>query len=174
MSGENVSIREAVADDIPLIMAFLRKKAESDGVPHSLRATPSGLLGTLFADPPMAFVVFAEVAGEPVGVASYFFTFSTFLARPGLWLDDLYVDDGFRSMGIGRALLAYLARLARSKDCARIDWTAAVDNGRGLEFYRRNGATVREGARLCRLDEAAIGRLAGGAEESRPAPVDRP
>lgn len=155
-----LTIRDACVDDLPVILRFIHKKAEFDGVPQAVQATIETLRQTLFADPPLAHVAFAEVGGKPVGFASYFFTFSTFLARPGIWLDDLYVDADQRSQGVGRGLLLFLARLARSKGCGRIEWTAATSNERGLVFYRRHGATVREGNRLCRLDAAAIDRLA--------------
>jgi GNAT superfamily N-acetyltransferase/mannose-6-phosphate isomerase-like protein (cupin superfamily) len=164
-----VTLRAATAADIPLLLEFLGKKAAFDGVPDALVATADQLGRALFADPPLAHVLFAELGGRAVGFASYFFTFSTFLARPGLWLDDLYVDADVRSRGIGRLLLASLARLARSKGCGRIEWTAAVANERGLAFYRRAGATVREPSRLCRLDAAAIDLLANGPDD-RPEP----
>jgi GNAT superfamily N-acetyltransferase len=155
-----LTIRRAGVDDLPVILRFLHKKAEFDGVLQGVEASVETLRQTLFGDSPLAYVLFAEVEDRPVGFATYFFTFSTFLARPGIWLDDLYVDADRRSQGVGRALLVFLAHLARSKGCGRIEWTAASNNERGLAFYRRHGASVREGTRLCRLDAAAIDRLA--------------
>ena len=160
MKVTTLTIRDACVDDLAVILEFVHKKAVFDGVPQAVQASAEKLRETLFADPPLAYVSLAEVGGRVVGFASYFFTFSTFLARPGIWLDGLYVDVDQRSQGVGRALMLFLARLARSKGCGRIEWTAASSNERGLEFYRRHGATIREGTRLCRLDLAAIERLA--------------
>jgi GNAT superfamily N-acetyltransferase len=160
VNGSALTIRHAGVDDLLVILRFIHKKAEFDGVPQGVQATPETLCQTLFAEPPLAYILLAEVGDNSVGFASYFYTFSTFLARPGIWLDDLYVDEGWRSRGVGKALLVHLARLAKSRSCGRIDWTVATANERGLAFYRRNGATIRESARLCRLDAAAIGGLA--------------
>jgi GNAT superfamily N-acetyltransferase len=164
----NVTIRQAVVDDVPLILDFIIKKAGFDGAPQAVRATPERLRQTLFADPPMAHILIAEIEGRPVGFASYFLTYSTFLARPGFWLDDLFVDDEMRGRGVGTALLADLARLAQSRGCERIEWTAAAANRRGLDFYRRHGAVVREATRLCRLEAEAIDRLVRATEGESP------
>ena len=160
MNATTLTIRDACVDDLSVILEFIHKKAVFDGVPQAVQASAEKLRETLFTDPPLAYVSLAEVGGRVVAFASYFFTFSTFLARPSIWLDDLYVDADQRSQGVGRALLLFLARLARSKGCGRIEWTAAASNERGLVFYRKHGASIREGTRLCRLDATAIDRLA--------------
>jgi GNAT superfamily N-acetyltransferase len=165
MIQASVNLREAVREDVPLILRFIRKLSVFDGAPDAVEATEERLEQTLFADPPLAHVVFAELDGKEVGFASYFFTYSTFLARPGIWLDDLYVDSDARSQGIGRALLVYLARLAKAKGCGRVEWTAAVSNERGLDFYRRNGASIRDRLRMCRLDSQGIDDLISGHDD---------
>ncbi len=165
MAEAAVQLREAVREDIPLVLRFIEKKAGFDGAADAVEATEESLLRTIFGDPPLAHVLLAEIDGRAVGFASYFFSYSTFLARPGFWLDDLYVDADVRSRGVGRAILTRLAHLARRRGCGRIEWTAAVTNERGLAFYRRNGAAVRERTRLCRLDAAAIDGLASGHDE---------
>ncbi len=157
---QRVAIRKATVDDVPLIFRFIEDFAEFDGRRARLQATPDMLRDGLFGAAPQASVVLAEVDGVPVGFASYFRTYSTALGRPGIWLDDLYVDEAARGRGIGTAVLRYLARLAQTSGCGRIEWTAGVENQRGLEFYRRSGATIREGALLCRLDRDAIRKLA--------------
>jgi GNAT superfamily N-acetyltransferase len=162
MDRSPIVIRDATVDDIPIILRFIGKKAEFDRYPQGVEATPEKLRQTLFADRPRAGVLFAEVEGTPVGFASYFSTYSTFLARPGLWLDDLFVDEEHRSRGVGEALVGRLAQMAVERDCGRIEWTAAAHNDRGLAFYRRLGATVRETARLCRLDREGFERLVEG------------
>src|SRR5437660_1329607 len=105
-----ISVRNATAADLPLILRFIRKKAEFDRCPDAVEATEEKLRATLFGVPPLAHVLFAEVDGVAVGFAAYFTTYSTFLARPGIWLDDLYVDAERRSQGIGEALLRHLTK----------------------------------------------------------------
>jgi GNAT superfamily N-acetyltransferase len=163
-----IRVREAVREDIPLILTFIGKKAEFDGAADAVEATEGALLRALFGDPPLAHVLLAEAGGSPVGFASYFFTYSTFLARPCIWLDELFVDPDMRGWGIGRVMLAHLAALAKRRGCGRVEWTAAVGNERALAFYRRNGASVRERSRLCRLDAAAIDLLYRGPDDGEP------
>jgi GNAT superfamily N-acetyltransferase len=165
-----VNLRAAVREDVPLILRFIRKLSVFDGAPDAVEATEERLEQTLFGNPPLAHVVFAELDGKAVGFASYFFTFSTFLARPGIWLDDLYVDSDARSQGIGRALLVYLARLAKAKGCGRVEWTAAVSNERGLDFYRRNFASISERLRICRLDSQEIDNLVSSHDDPKALP----
>jgi len=160
VTGATVYIRSATVNDIPLILQFIRKKAEFDGCPESVEATADKLRATLFGDIPLAGVLFAEIGGETVGFAAYFTTFSTFLARPGIWLDDLFVDASMRSQGIGKALLTHLAKLAQANGCGRIEWTASVHNDRGMAFYERHGARIRSNTRLLRMDRQAIERMA--------------
>jgi GNAT superfamily N-acetyltransferase len=162
METSSVVIRAATAEDIPVILEFIAKKAEFDRCPEAVEATPEKIRETLFGDAPLAGILLAEVEGRAVGFASYFYTYSTFLARPGIWLDDLFVNVDRRSRRIGWALMQRLARLAGEKGCGRIEWTAGAHNERGLTFYRRHGARVSENARLCRLDRDAIASLAAG------------
>jgi len=156
----NITIREAVPEDVGLILGFIRKKAAFDGVPHWVEATKEKLLNELFGPQPRAFVLFAEAGGQVAGFAIYFLTFSSFMARPGIWLDDLFVDESARGQGAGKALLAYLARLADQRGYGRVEWVTAADNAAGLAFYKRNGARVQEVVRVLRLDIPAISRLA--------------
>jgi GNAT superfamily N-acetyltransferase len=160
VSEPAITIRPAAPADAALVLSFLRKKAAFDGVPDAVQATAEGLQRILFAELPLAHVAFAEIEGRAVGFAWYFYTFSSFLAQPAIWLDDLYVDADRRGRGAGRALLTHLARLAQDRGCGRVEWTAGVRNERGLAFYRKCGASVRDSVRLCRLDAAAIERLA--------------
>jgi GNAT superfamily N-acetyltransferase len=162
VASRAIAIRDATADDIPLIFRFIQKMAAFDGRLEALQATPELLREALFGAVPHAAVLLAEVEGVPVGFASYFRTYSTFLGRPGIWLDDLYVDEDVRGRGIGTALLRQLARMASQWGCGRIEWTAGTHNRRGLDFYRRHGAIIREHVRLCRLDGDAISRLTAG------------
>jgi GNAT superfamily N-acetyltransferase len=155
-----ITIREATRQDASLILGFIRKKAVFDGVLHWVEATEEKLALELFGPRPVAFVLFAELDGLVVGFAIYFLTFSSFLARPGIWLDDLYVEEQARGRGAGKALLAYLAKIADDRGYGRVEWVAAADNAKGLAFYRRNGAQVQDTVRVLRLDRSAISRLA--------------
>jgi steroid delta-isomerase-like uncharacterized protein len=154
-------IRQATPADIPVVLRFIAKKADFDGCPSEVEATEERLREALFGKEPLAGVLLGEVDNVLVGFASYFATYSTFLARPGVWMDDLFVDTEWRGRGLGRAILAELARMAVEKGCGRIEWTAGAHNERGIRFYRRHGAQVQENARLCRLDWKALVRFAG-------------
>ena len=155
-------VRDATLDDVPVILHFLQRMAELDGRPRAVESTPETIRDAMFGDAPQVFALLADLDASPVGFASYFRTYSTFLGRPGIWLDDLYVEEAARGGGIGTALLRHLARLAAAAGCGRIEWSVGIDNHRGIDFYRRHGAVVREHVRFCRLDRDAITQLAGG------------
>ena len=156
MIQKNISIRGAQNRDIPSIMELIHLKAEFDGCPESVQATPEKLESDFFGQKPLAFVLIAETDRKPAGFATYHFTYSTFLAKPGIWLDDLYIKAEYRSNGIGEKLIQHLCEIAQSKGCGRIDWTVAAQNERGIKFYHRIGAKMIQKARLCRLDSEAI------------------
>jgi GNAT superfamily N-acetyltransferase len=155
-------IREASIGDVGVILHFLQRMADFDGRPTALKSTPETIRQSVFGDPPQVFVLVAEVDGTPAGFASYFRTYSTLLGQPGIWLDDLYVEENARGGGIGTALLRHLAHVAETAGCGRLEWTVGVNNSRGIDFYRRHGAILREHVRLCRLDLDAIARFASG------------
>jgi GNAT superfamily N-acetyltransferase len=155
-----ITIRETSKKDAPLILDFIRKKALFDGVPQSVEATEERLKRELFGPQPIAFVLFAEMDGQVVGFCIYFITFSSFLARPGVWLDDLFVDESARGRGAGKALLTYLGKFAHERDYGRVEWVTAAHNAKGLAFYQRNGARVQNDVRVLRLDRAAISQIA--------------
>ena len=154
------SVREATVDDIPLILKYIHKKAAFDKASHVVEATAERLKEEMFGYHPKAFVFFAELEKQPVGFAVCFFTFSSFLTKPGIWVDDIYVLDAFRGKGAGSTLLTYLARMAKACDYGRIEWMGSVTNEKGMDFYKRNGAEVQERSRVLRLDRAAISQLA--------------
>ncbi len=154
-------VRAAVERDMPAIMDLLRLKAKFDGCPEALVATQEQLHEAFFAPAARMSVLMAMHEDLAVGLATYHPTFSTYLARPGIWLDDLYVRDAYRSQGIGKALLSNLARIAKQQGCGRIEWTVALNNLRGTAFYERLGATVRHQSRCVRLPLEGIDRLAG-------------
>ena len=151
MNKQNLSIRDAEKKDIDRIMELIYLKSEFDGCPESVEATPEKLEVDLFGEKSLAFVLLAEIDGYPVGFATYHFIYSTFLAKTGIWLDDLYVKAEYRNQKIGEGLIQHLYKIAQEKDCARIDWTVAKSNERGIKFYQRMNAKIREQTRLCRL-----------------------
>jgi GNAT superfamily N-acetyltransferase len=152
MNSRNISIREANQRDIPAIMELIHLKAEFDGCPKSVEATSQKLEIDLFGEKPLAFVLLAEVDRDAIGLATYYFTYSTFLAKPGIWLDDLYIKAEHRSHRVGQALMLRLRQIGQEKGCGRIDWTVAVSNERGIKFYERIGAKIINKVKLCRLD----------------------
>ncbi|MGV0102628.1 GNAT family N-acetyltransferase [Nostoc sp. DSM 114160] len=156
MTCKNIFIRYANKRDIPAIMELIYLKAEFDGCPESLEANPQKLEIDLFGDNPLAFVLLAEVDGYTIGLATYHFIYSTFLAKPGIWLDDLYVKAEYRSHRVGQALMLRLCQIAKEKGCGRIDWTVAVSNERGINFYERIGAKIMNKVKVCRLDSQIL------------------
>ena len=116
---------------------------------------------SLYYHPPQAHVLLAEVEGIPVGFALYHYTYSSFLAQQGIWLDDLFVQSHMRGKGIGQALIDSLAQIAAENNCGRIEWTVNKDNAPAIAFYKKQGARIMESIRLCRIDRGGISRLAG-------------
>lgn len=159
----DTNIRPATAQDIPELFQLLRGKAEFDGNLPALRATEATLDAALFGATPLTFALVAEVDGALVGMAIYHTIFSSFLAKPGLWLDDLFVYEHHRGRGIGKALLGRLCQIADAQGCTRVDWLVSTNNARGIDFYRGIGGTISDIGRLVRLDETALATLAKGA-----------
>lgn len=152
MSEPSIDIRPANIQDIDLILDFIAQKAEFDGCSHLVKANSEKLRQTLFTSYPLAQVIFAEVEGIAVGFALFFDTYSSFLAQPNIWLDDLFVQPQMRGKGIGKSLLIYLAELAQTKNCGRIEWTVDRNNIDGVLFYEKIGARIVDKVKLCRLD----------------------
>ncbi|HEY9663454.1 MAG TPA: GNAT family N-acetyltransferase, partial [Allocoleopsis sp.] len=128
----------------------IHQKAEFDGHPEGVEATAEELEQTLFGDRPLATVLFAEVDGIPVGYALFFQTYSSFLAQPSLWLDDLFVQAPFRNRGIGTALIHALTQEAQRRNCGRVEWTVSAHNPHGITFYQKINAQVCDDTWLCR------------------------
>lgn len=157
----DILVREAVRGDLDTVWSFLLKKAAFDKCLDRLEVTPQTLENALFGSPPLMGTLLAEIDAKPVGFATYYFTFSTYMARRCVWLDDLYVDEDCRGRGVGTRLLRALADLAAKQGCARLEWITGAANAEAIAFYERMGAEVKHGARLCRLDEDGIKALAG-------------
>ena len=162
------AIRSATAADVPLILAFIRDLATYEKLLPDVVATEETLRSTLFGHPPAggepvapaAHVVIAEVGGQPAGFALYFFNYSTFLAKPGLYLEDLFVKPEFRGDGLGKALLLHLAKIANARGCGRMEWTVLDWNEPAMGFYKKLGAVPLDDWRICRLTGAALQQYA--------------
>ena len=153
-------IREAVDADVPLIASLIRELADYERLLHEVRLSEDVLRDALFGERRYAEVAIAEVGGETAGFALFFHNFSTFLGRPGIYLEDLFVRPPFRGAGVGRLLLRHLARLAEARGCGRLEWAVLDWNERAIGFYRGLGARPASGWSVYRLDGDALGRLA--------------
>ena len=156
-------IRTASAADVPAILGFIEQLADYERLRHEVLATEAQLRETLFGAHPAAEVLIATRDGRDVGFALFFQTYSTFLARPGLHLEDLFVAPDARGAGVGRALLVELARIAESRACGRLEWAVLTWNEPAIGFYRELGAFPLDEWQTYRLDREGIRALAAGA-----------
>ena len=153
-------IRQATEADVPVILRFIRALAEYEKLSHKVVATEESLRRTLFGNPRFAEVILGYEDGEPVGFALFFHNYSTFLGRPGIYLEDLFVDPDRRGRGYGKALLAHLARLARDRDCGRVEWAVLDWNTPSIEFYKSLGAVPLDDWIIFRITSEALERSA--------------
>jgi len=153
-------IREATRADSALILGFIRALAEFERAPDAVTATEAGLLRDGFGPNPFYFCLIAEHGGRPAGFAFYFFNYSTWVGRPGIYLEDLFVHPEFRGLGIGKALLQRVAAIAIEKGCRRIQWEVLDWNTPAIDFYRGLGADFLDEWRNVRLEGEALLRLA--------------
>ena len=161
-----LEIRPATCTDVPLILQFIRELAEYEQLAHEVVATPELLREQLFGPTPAgsgAEVIIAYLAEQPVGFALFFHNFSTFLGRRGIYLEDLYVKPAYRGHGIGRTLLIYLARLAQTRGCGRLEWSVLNWNETAIRFYRSLGARPLTEWTGFRLTGTALEELAAEA-----------
>ena len=150
-----MTIRTATREDVPLILELIHELADYEKLAHEVVATEASLVATLFGPKPAAEIMIAELDGAPVGFALYFHNYSTFLGRPGIYLEDLFVRPDARGRGVGRALLARLARIAVERGCGRLEWAVLDWNESAIGFYRKLGATA--------MDDWTVYRLTGDA-----------
>jgi GNAT superfamily N-acetyltransferase len=159
--SENITIRPATEQDVPLIRGFIRDLAKYEHLEHEMVATEEGLRKTLFGERRYAEVVFACVGTDPVGFALFFHNYSTFLGKPGIYLEDLFVRPEARGRGIGKRLLAWLAQTTVARDCGRLEWAVLDWNEPSIGFYRSLGAVLKKEWQIFRLTGAALEALAG-------------
>jgi GNAT superfamily N-acetyltransferase len=157
----SLSIRPARAGDAGTVLRFIRELAEYERLASEVTATEAGVDAALFGPRPRAFCDIAEWDGEAVGFALWFYNFSTFRAQHGIWLEDLYVEPAMRGRGIGKALLAGLARRCVDEDLGRLEWWVLDWNTPAIEVYKAIGARMMDEWTVCRLDGDALARLAG-------------
>ena len=156
----SVRVRRAARDDIPEILRMIRALAVYEHKPEAVAATEDSLDEMLFGADPKVFAHIAEQDGRPVGLTVWFLNFSTWTGRHGIYLEDLFVDPEARRAGVARALFVALAREARARSCARIDWAVLDWNEQAMRFYRSMGSRPSEGWQPWRLDGEALERLA--------------
>src|SRR5262245_17782919 len=155
-----LNIRPATRDDAPVIASLVRDLADYEKLLPEARATPADFLRELESPNPVIHVLIAEWNGEPAGFALYFFNFSTFVGRPGLYLEDLFVRPALRAHGIGRGLLRELARVAKQRNCGRMEWAVLDWNEPALRFYQTLGARQLKEWIVHRLTQVEIDKLA--------------
>ena len=157
----DLEIRPATEADVPLILTFVRELADYERLSHEAVATEEALRASLFGERRFAEVVLGYLGDDPAGFALFFHNFSTFLGKPGIYLEDLYVRPKFRGAGVGRALLVHLAKLARERGCGRLEWSVLDWNEPAIGFHRGIGASPVGGWTVYRLTGEALEELAG-------------
>jgi GNAT superfamily N-acetyltransferase len=155
-----ISVAPATAEDLPQILAFIRGLAEYEKLSQICVATEELLRKALFGERRYAEVLIAQIDTVPVGFALFFHNFSTFLARPGIYLEDVFVPPEHRGKGIGKALLKRIAQIAKERDCGRMEWSVLDWNTPSIEFYKRIGAQVLPDWKICRMTAPEIAKLA--------------
>ena len=154
-----MALRRAVRADAPEILRLIRALAEYEKLTHEVVANEAALAQALFGDKPAAEVLLAEEAGRAVGFALFFQNFSTFLGKPGIYLEDLFVEPAFRGQGIGKALLAAVARTAVERRCGRLEWSVLDWNTPAIDFYTALGAQPMSDWTLFRVTGEALRKL---------------
>jgi GNAT superfamily N-acetyltransferase len=155
------SIDQITRDEVPRLLQLIRELAQFEKLEHEIEATVDSLSNSLFGPNPVAGALLGRVNGELAGYALYFFTFSSFIGRTGIWLEDLYVRPAFRRQGLGRAMIQAVAKIGAAKNCGRFEWTALNWNKNALDFYRKLGAQTMDEWILVRMNSEGLHRVAG-------------
>jgi GNAT superfamily N-acetyltransferase len=156
----SVSVRQAVSGDEEIVFDFINALAVYEKLAHKVEATSDDIARDLFGPNPRVFCEIAEVDGKPVGFALWYYTYSTFRGKYGLWLEDLFVDPAVRGAGAGKALMAHLAARCVDEGLARFEWWVLNWNTPSIEFYKSLGAVMQDEWTVCRMDGAALEKLA--------------
>ena len=160
MTRTDITIAPATEADVPTIHALIRELAEYEKLTHVMTATEAALRRDLFGERRYAEVLIGRLEGRTVGYALFFHSYSTFMGKPGIYLEDIYVTPAARGKGVGKALLCDVARIARDRNCGRLEWSVLDWNTPSIEFYESLGAAPLDGWTMYRMDEATIARLA--------------
>lgn len=156
----DISTRPATEADVPVLLQLIRELAEYEKLTHEVVATEQSLRQTLFGPARSAEALLGCVQGRPVGMAIFFHNYSTFLARPGLYLEDLYVQPAHRGCGVGKRLITSVARIALERGCGRYEWTVLDWNQPAIEFYQSLGAEMKSDWRIMRVTGQALQKMA--------------
>lgn len=154
--NSEITIRQAVEEDIPLILSFIKKIAEYEKLSHEVIATEEILRESLFGKKPSAEVILAYLENQPVAYAVYFYNFSTFIGKKGLYLEDLFVLPEFRGGGLGKKMLLYLFKKAADENCGRMEWAVLDWNEPAINFYKSLGAKPMDEWTTFRVDEEVL------------------
>ena len=157
---DSIRIEDATEKDIPLILSLIRGLSEYERLAHECVATEDRLRETLFGKKKYAEVIVAYFNNEPAGFALFFHNYSTFLARPGIYLEDLFVIPSLRGKGIGKRLLIHLAKIATERNCGRLEWAVLKWNESAIKFYQSLGGTPQDDWTVFRVTGDALGSLA--------------
>lgn len=160
MMSSELILRPAQAGDVETLFNLIQALAEYEKLSHAVTGSTQALKAHLFGKQPYAEAILAEYGGEAVGFALFFHNYSTFLTKPGIYLEDLFVLPEFRRKGIGKAILKYLAQLAVERDCGRLEWSVLDWNEPAIAFYEKLGATVLPDWRICRVTADSLTQLA--------------
>lgn len=158
--NSDFKIRQATESDAPLILSFIKQLAEYERLSHQVVASEESLRATLFGEKRYAEVVIGDYQNQPVAFALFFHNYSTFLGKPGIYLEDLFVIPEMRGKGFGREMLAYLARLAKQRNCGRLEWWVLDWNEPAIQFYKTLGAEAMDEWTVFRVTGDALERLA--------------
>lgn len=160
-TSTSVTLRDATANDAEAMFELIVALAEYEKLAHQVTGSVDDLRSHLFGERRYIEAIVAEVDGQAVGFALFFYNYSTFLTRPGIYLEDLFVLPNYRRLGIGRALLTHLAQRAIAEGCGRLEWSVLDWNEPAIAFYKRLGADVLPDWRICRVMGDALSQLAG-------------
>ncbi|GAC1458108.1 MAG: GNAT family N-acetyltransferase [Chamaesiphon sp.] len=159
MSNELI-LRPAEPADVPVLFGLIQSLAEYEQLSNAVTGNADALKKHLFSSQPYVEAILAEDKGQVIGFALFFHNYSTFLTKPGIYLEDLFVLPEYRLQGIGKALLSYLAQLAIKRDCGRLEWSVLDWNETAIAFYQRIGAAILPDWRICRMTGDSLSQLA--------------
>lgn len=159
------TIRPAAEADVPVILGFIKKLAAYERLSHEVVASEALLRDSLFGSRHTAEVAIGYLENQPVGFVLFFHNYSTFLGRPGIYIEDLFVDEAYRRRGFGSALLGYVGRLANERECGRLEWSVLDWNQPAINFYKKLGAVPMSEWTVFRVTGEALKKLGGADEE---------